>query len=93
VVGGIVGERQPPLTPPYQGGESFSSPVVSPRIMESSLRMTHSALFTPSKSRYPWENGVHTPRLVTHHLSLVTAFIDSPFWRCGGRSRYQAAAW
>ena len=24
VVGGIVSERQPPLTPPYQGGESFS---------------------------------------------------------------------
>jgi len=24
VVGGIVSERQPPLTPPYQGGEPFS---------------------------------------------------------------------
>ena len=23
VVGGTVSERQPPLTPPYQGGESF----------------------------------------------------------------------
>jgi hypothetical protein len=40
VVGGIVGEWQPPLTPPYQGGESFAFQVLSRRIMESSLRMT-----------------------------------------------------
>jgi hypothetical protein len=42
VVGGTVSERQPPLTPPYQGGESFSCQVVSRRIMESVLRLTHS---------------------------------------------------
>ena len=40
MVGDIAGEWQPPLTPPYQGGESFSSWVVSRRIMKSSLRMT-----------------------------------------------------
>jgi hypothetical protein len=41
VVGGIVSERQPPLTPPYQGGESFSCTAVSRRIIQSSRRMTH----------------------------------------------------
>ena len=40
MVGGVVNGRQPPLTPPYQGGESFSWEVVSRRIMTSSLRMT-----------------------------------------------------
>ena len=39
MVGGTVSERQPPLTPPYQGGESFSCQVVSRRIVESSLEM------------------------------------------------------
>ena len=40
VVGVIVSERQPPLAPPYQGGEPFSYPVVTRRIMSSALRMT-----------------------------------------------------
>jgi hypothetical protein len=40
VVGGTVSERQPPLTPPYQGGESFSCEMVGRRIMESSFGMT-----------------------------------------------------
>jgi len=40
VVGGIASERQPPLPPPYQGGESFSSRVVSRKTMNSSLGMT-----------------------------------------------------
>jgi len=40
VVGGIIGNAQPPLTPPYQGGESFSCQAVSRRIMKSSLRIT-----------------------------------------------------
>jgi len=42
VVGGTVSERQPPLTPAYQGGESFECQVVSRRIMESAFGMTES---------------------------------------------------
>jgi hypothetical protein len=41
VVGGIIGDAQPPLAPPYQGGEQFSCQVMSRRIMKSALRMTH----------------------------------------------------
>jgi len=52
VVGGVAGEWQPPLAPPYQGGESFSSRVVSQRIMKCSLRMR---MFVASQRFFPIE--------------------------------------
>ena len=53
VEGGIAGEWKPPLTPPYQGGESFSSRMVSGRIMQSPRAMTVSFLHRQVRTAAP----------------------------------------
>jgi len=44
VVGRLIGNAQPPLTPPCQGGESLSCQPASRGIMASSLGMTDESM-------------------------------------------------